>query len=267
MPDIVPLQRNAAAWLEKPGRIWMSWSIFNPNGPTVSCVGLRDSDEPGRAEVFYRWMHFLGGEDYCIGHIDVNAPDANDQLARIYDKAFSTEPGQGFARFAMVTCVPSIVVANVSDDWLPILRACLERSAAIRGADWGRERYLLGKYGNALFDRAGEELREAYERMRAQQGSDPQAAASLDKMYQLYQQVPSFAIWTPGAYRTRAMQAGDFDAWWDVIVAESFWPSATAQLARAWENSIRQTTLPHRTPMAEVREFFAAYGMPIFNQS
>lgn len=267
MSDIVPLRRSAAAWLEKPGRVWMTWSIFNPNGPTVSCVGLRDSDDPGRTEVFYRWMHFLGGEDYCIGHVDVNAPDANDQLARVFENAFSAEPGQGFARYAMVTCIPSLVVANVSDDWLPILRSCLERSAAMRSADWGRERYLLGKYGHRLFDRAGEELREAYEQMRAQQGSDQQTAASLDTMYKLYQQVPSFAIWTPGAYSSRTIQAGDFDAWWNVVTAASFWPPATLQLAHAWDNTVKQTTLACRTPMAEVREFFAAYGMPIFNKN
>jgi hypothetical protein len=266
MHTVVPLQRSAARWLKRPGRIWLSWSIFNPNGPTVSCLGLRDTGRPDQAEVFYRWMHFLGGEDYALGQVDLGADDSNDQLAAILAQAFALQPGQGLRRFAMVTCIPSVVVSNVAEEWLPILRGGLERSAAIQEADWGRERYLLAKYGNRLFDRAGEELREAYERMRAQQPSEEQAKG-LDAMYATYAQVPTFAQWTSGNYASRAMQAGDFDAWWDEITAVNFWPPAAAQLAHAWDNAIKQTTLAHRTPLAEVRDFFAAYGMPIFNES
>jgi hypothetical protein len=266
MHTVVPLQRSPSRWLRKPGRIWLSWSIFNPNGPTVSCLGLRDTAQPGRAEVFYRWMHLLGGEDYAIGQLDTGADDAREQLVAILERAFALQPGQGVQRFPLVTCIPSIVVANVADEWLPVLRACLERSAAVQDADWGRERYLLAKYGNRLFDRAGEELREAYERMRAEQSPDEPPRTDLDLMYMLYAQVPTFAQWEPGRYASRGMQAGDFDAWWDAITAVSFWPPATAQLAHAWDNAIKQTTVGYRTPMAEVRDFFAAYGMPIFKE-
>jgi hypothetical protein len=45
----------------------------------------------------------------------------------------------------------------------------------------------------------------------------------------------------------------------------SFWPPATAQVAHAWNNAVKQSTLPCRTPMAEVRDFFAAYDLPIFS--
>ncbi|MGD9387415.1 MAG: hypothetical protein PVI87_04225 [Gammaproteobacteria bacterium] len=269
MHTVVPLQRDAATWLRKPGRIWLSWSIFNPNGPTVSCVGLRDTEQSGRAEVFYRWQHFLGGEDYSLGQVNTQAADAREQLAAVFTGAFALRPGQGLQRFAMVTCIPSLVVSNVEEDWLPVLRACLEGSAAIQAADWGRERYLLGKYGNRLFDRAGEELREAYEGMRREHDAkaerDPEITERLQHMFSVYRQVPTFADWEPGRYVSRGIQAGDFETWWNAVTALEFWPPATQQLARAWENTGRQSTLPHRTPMAEVRDFFAAYGMPIFS--
>jgi hypothetical protein len=266
MHTVVPLQRSAASWLQKPGRIWLSWSIFNPNGPTVHALGLRDTEVSGRAEVFHRWMHFLGGEDYCLGYVDTRADDVEARIAEIFRRAFSLQPPQGFARFPMVTCIPSLVVSNVSEDWQSLLKACIEHSAAIQEADWGRENYLLAKYGNRLFDRAGEELREAYERMRREQSAgDAQAAESLDLMYRMYQQVPTFAAWEPGRYVSRGLQAGDFEAWWDAITAVSFWPPATAQVAHAWNNAVKQSTLPCRTPMAEVRDFFAAYDLPIFS--
>lgn len=267
MHTVVPLQRSPAEWLQRPGRIWLSWSIFNPNGPTVSCLGLRESGAAEGVEVFYRWLHMLGGEDYRLGHVDLEAADAQAQLRSILAHAFSRRAGQGFRRFPMVTCIPSLVVANVAEDWLPELRQNLEHSAAIREADWGRERYLLAKYGNRLFDRAGEELREAYERMRAEQAADEGMEAGLDLMYQTYAQIPSFADWAAGAYAGRGVQAGDFEAWWDAITAVSFWPPAAAQLAHAWDNAIKQTTLAHHTSMAEVRDFFAAYGLPIFSEN
>lgn len=269
MHTVVPLQRSAASWLQRPGRIWLSWSIFNPNGPTVSCLGLRESGDPEGVEVFYRWQHLLGGEDYRLGHVDLEAPDARERLAGLFAGAFRLQPGQGFARFPMVTCVPSLVVANVDDDWLAVLRGCLEPAAAIQSADWGRERYLLAKYGNRLFDRAGEELREAYENMRrAHDGSgepDPVTGERLDQMYRLYRGVPTFADWAPGRYASRRIEPGDFDAWWEAVMAPEYWPPATLQLAQAWENVARQSSLPARTPMAEVREFYAAYGLPVFS--
>lgn len=266
MHTVDPLQRSPAAWLERPGRIWLSWNIFNPNGPTVSCVGLRDTGRPQQAEVFYRWMHFLGGEDYRLGEVDLGAENAREQLAAVLQRAFLLHPGQGFQRFAMVTCIPSLVVSNVADEWLPVLRGCIERSAAVQAADWGRERYLLAKYGNRVFDRAGEELRESYERMKAERASDESVQADLERIYLRYAPIPSFANWTPGSYASRGMQAGDFDTWWDAVTAVSFWPLVTAQLAHAWQNSIKQSPLPCKTPMEEVRDFFAAYGMPIFDE-
>lgn len=270
MRSITFLQRSAVDWLQRPGRIWLSWSIFNPNGPTVSCLGLRESGDPEGVEVFYRWQHLLGGEDYRLGHVDLEAPDARERLAGIFTGAFRLRPGQGFRRFPMVTCIPSLVVSNVAEDWLPVLRGCLQHSAAIEAADWGRERYLFGQYGNRLFDRAGEELREAYENMRQahEQASepDPVAGQRLDQMYRLYQRVPTFAEWAPGRYASRRRQPGDFDAWWEAVTEPEFWPSAAAQLGQAWENVARQGSLTVRTPLAEVREFFAAYGLPIFSR-
>lgn len=271
MHTVIPLQRSAASWLQRPGRIWLSWSIFNPNGPTVSCLGLRESGDPEGVEVFYRWQHLLGGEDYRLGHVDLEAPDARERLSGIFTSAFRLRPGQGFRRFPMVTSIPSLVVSNVAEDWLPLLRGCLEQSAAVAGGDWGRERYLLASYGNRLFDRAGEELREAYEHMRRQHESssepDPLAGERLGQMYRLYQRVPTFADWAPGRYASRQAEPGDFDAWWEVVTAPEFWPPAAIQLAQAWENVARQSSLPARTPMAEVREFYAAYEMPIFSQA
>ena len=51
------------------GRVLLNWSIFNPNGPTVNCLGFRETGAREELEVFFRSFHFLGGEDYCLGYV------------------------------------------------------------------------------------------------------------------------------------------------------------------------------------------------------
>jgi hypothetical protein len=165
--NVFPLHRSADDWLKCVGRVLVSWSIFNPNGPTIYCIGFRETGARGELEVFFRWLHFLGGEDYCLGYVNPNEPAFGEDLNEILRYAFTREAGDGLRRFALVTCVPSVVVPWVGESWIPGLRDALVKSRAIQEADWGRERYLLTKYGSQLFPRAGEETREGYEHIKA----------------------------------------------------------------------------------------------------
>jgi hypothetical protein len=99
--------------------------------------------------------------------LNPNEPAFGEDLNEILRYAFTREAGDGLRRFALVTCVPSVVVPWVGESWIPGLRDALVKSRAIQEADWGRERYLLTKYGSQLFPRAGEETREGYEHIKA----------------------------------------------------------------------------------------------------
>ena len=57
-------------WLQNEGRVLMTWNIFNPNGPTLNCIGSITTEDENIETIFYRWLHFLKGESYILGYID-----------------------------------------------------------------------------------------------------------------------------------------------------------------------------------------------------
>ena len=92
------------------GVLLLSWSIFNPSGPTINCIGLKKTEARSELEVFYRWLHFLGGEDYCLGYVNPREGDYSEDLNEVLQHAFRLEAGDGLQRYALATSVPHVVV-------------------------------------------------------------------------------------------------------------------------------------------------------------
>lgn len=263
MYSVFPLNRTAEQWLASSGQVLLTWSIFNPNGPTINCLGTRDTGARGEREVFYRWLHFLGGEDYCLGYLSPSEADSGSGFEEILRHAFALEPGRELKRFPLVTCIPYVVVPWINEAWLPALRDALASSRAMQEADWGREQYLREKYGNRLFDRAGEEIRAAYERARAGESELAETGrAFLDYTLDKHNHIASFREWTPGQYQSRGIQPGDVESWWSAVINEEYWPSAVGQLAQGWVGAIAQSDVEVKTTLEEVRDFFNHYQYP-----
>ena len=108
MYSIFPLYRSAEDWMHCSGSILLSWSIFYPNGPTINCLGFRETGAREELEVFFRWLHFLGGEDYCLGYVNPNESEFGEDFGEILWHAFASEAGESLRRFALVSCVPSV---------------------------------------------------------------------------------------------------------------------------------------------------------------
>lgn len=265
------LFRDSADWLESSGQILLAWSIFNPNGPTISCLGLRDTDTRNELEVFYRWFHFLGGEDYCLGYVNSKDEDFEKELAMIIHRVFTLSVDDGLKSFPLLTCIPSVMATHADENWLPIIKSAVMSSQAIREADWGRDLYLIEKYGGDLFPRAGEEVREGYEQLKADHTALGEHGNEYLQMTWLkHQHIPSFTNWIPGQYESRPFDKEDFETWWATVTDETFWPSAFFQLAQAWVGAIGQVAggeLEVKTPLEEVKDFFSHYSFPIWPES
>jgi hypothetical protein len=171
-------------------------------------------------------------------------------------------------RFALVTCVPSVVVPYGPETVVADVREALVSSRALREADWGRERYLLEKYGGELFRRAGEETREGYEAIKADPGnSDEVGRKIVEATYLQHQHIETFRDWLPGQYQSRSLADGDIEAWWQTVTSEEFWPAAVAQLAQAWVGASTHSSLAVRTPFEEVRDFVAHFSFPLWPEA
>lgn len=260
MNSVFRLQRTATEWLNGEGFVLLTWAIFNPNGPTVSCVGLRATGARGQQEVFYRWLHFLGGQDYNLGYL---GPQSSGQdLLAILRNAFSLQASEALPNYRMVTCVPSLFRTNLTEALTGPCQEIVLGSPAVIEADWGRERYLLDRYHTDLFDRAGEELREAVEDIRRTPDFGAAAEEGLRITEAMHNHIPTFRDWVPGRYEGRGLQDGDLEAWLGEVTTDEFWILGSALLAEAWVQAPKRGQLETVTPLSEVLAFFEHYQFP-----
>ena len=252
-------------WLEKEGKVYMTWSIFNPNGPTLSCIGSFRTDDEFIDAIFYRWLHFLKDESYILGYVDRRKNDWHKQYANILDLVFGNGPNESKDTNSpvFVTCIPSIVTESFPDEWEDLPWNLLSGAPVICQADWGRELYYLKKYGANLFDRAGEETKEALQEMKVGRPSD-----DYIKMQEIrHSQIETFTDKTPTVYESKPISKEAFDCWRQIISEDEFIGKATNQLAMAWVGAISMVSnMPVITQFEDVRDFLAHYKHEIWGQ-
>ena len=86
------LNEDKSYWLKKDGTIFITWNIFNPNGPTLNCIGTFKTEDENIDVVFYRWLHFSEEESYILGYVDRNNDDSGKQYVDILKNAFCFAP-------------------------------------------------------------------------------------------------------------------------------------------------------------------------------
>lgn len=257
------IERSNADWARSGGRILGTWSIFNPNGPTLNCVGQSGGRSDSR--IWYRWMHFLGGDGWDLGP----AGTRQDFAARLPTDKTAQDPA-GYD-LAPVTCIPSFVT-YADDDAAGQLRQLLIGANIVRQIDWGREIHYLRRYGHDLFGRAGAEMREWVERTREDPSIPEKSRADFIRACEIrYGHVPSFADWSGIPYETQPFDDPHFDEWWDTVTQPTFTANACVQFAQAWVGAASLvpgiTTKPGREPTTfeELREFLAACAHPLMS--
>lgn len=267
MYSVFQLQRSGQQWLEDSGAVLLTWLLVNPNGPTLNCIGLRDTQARGWHEVFFRWMHFLGGEDYALGYVDTGSSSWQQDLEQILAHAVSLEVGQELRRFPVVTCIPSALRSTVTanEGWDLKFRRLFSQARAFRLSDWGQERYLLNRYGARFFERAGWETRHAYEEMMAQCPDDSRREA-LDWLARTWGRRDGWNDWMPGSFQPRHLADGDVELWWAMASDPDYSAAAAAQFAQMWVGAPTLCTLATVTSFDEVRDFLAQYQHPLWPQ-
>ena len=267
MYSLFKVRRSAEHWLQERGVVLFTWSIINPNGPTLSCVGIRDCGCPGQIEVFYRWLHFHGGETFVLGYVSEDSDDIAAEVLEVLRYAFSQETGRAMQRFPLVTCVPSFVTLTDGEGAHSLIKATdvrdlISGSRAFRETDWGRQMYYLKKYGSRFFDRGAEETRAALE-TAAQDPDLPEDGRRFLEMTRLARaHLPGFNDWTPNRYDSRALADGDVSEWWSLVTSEGFTTSCLIQLAEAWVGAIyqvRQTVMEPAEPFELVKDFLEVH--------
>jgi hypothetical protein len=264
--------RSSAEWLTRQGYVWAAWTIFNPKGPTLCCLGgSKASTDPNANshEIFFRWMHMLGGKSYVLGHVDENDPDAKKQFANVMLDAFQTTTLPGAQDMAIVSAVPSCIsLGQTPTEQRLFIRDLFKHAPVIRQADWGRERYYLLKYKLDLFSRAGEEAREAYEKALEQPENRSGPGADFLALWKCrHEQIPSFVNWRPNAYESRCYEEHEFDEWWEAITSPPYLGAALPQFAHAWVGGAHASgaNIPIKERFEDARDFMSHMNHPLWS--
>lgn len=144
-------------WNDNFGRIFATWGILNPNGPTLYTFGERVEGE--ERQFFLRTHHLLGGNTITLrmeNKSELTYGVINDAFIEILK--FINDNGHT----SPFGTIPSFVYANNDDQ---TFKEIMHRIIAeeTRNFDWGRELYFMKEFGQNFFGRAGCELRAAYE--------------------------------------------------------------------------------------------------------
>lgn len=265
MYSIFKVRRTESQWQQETGLVLFTWSIINPNGPTLSCVGIRNCGCPGQVEVFYRWLHFHGGESFVLGYVSEDSNDIATEILEVLRYAFRQETGRAMQRFPLVTCVPSFVTIPYSDGAQRLIkdtdiRDLISGSRAFRETDWGRQMYYLKKYGSRFFDRGAEETRAALETAAEDPDLTEDGRQFLEITRMARAHLPGFNDWRPNQYEPRALADGDVSEWWSVVNSGDFTTSSLRQLAQAWVGAtyqVRQTSVTPLEAFELVKDFLA----------
>jgi hypothetical protein len=237
------INRSPEQWYERSGIVLFTWSIINPNGPTISCVGLRSTDKEAEVELFYRWMHFLGGETFVIGVIDgsESAENFDIKLREMLSKAFSEEVGLVLEKFPLVSAVPSFVtIPNPPLGEADVFELILS-SAEFKNADWGAQIYYLEKFNSRYFERAAEETRNAIENFKKTSQFDTEDAKMYADFVEIkHNNLSGFKNWTPDQFSSRQMEENDAKKWWATVYREEFIHDCLSQIGYAWVGAIFQ---------------------------
>jgi hypothetical protein len=248
------------------GEILASWFIANPNGPTAYAVGFVELKQSRR--LFYRWMHFTGGQVWLSADINNEMEAAGGDFGEVLVNAVL-----GFHNHFMaagdkgvVAGIPSIVVPNgnrgVEAAFKELIKLMCEKE------NWGREIYYLRKYGNNFFARCGEEFLDIYEALKR----DPNASPDfLEAVWLFYQHQMGFKEWQPGRYASSTLREEIFDEWWRTITRHEFiHEGALARFCQMWIGAEAQSGLVQELkdrgrycPLSETLMFYQNFNQPL----
>jgi hypothetical protein len=259
------INEDKSYWLKKDGEINMTWNIFNPSGPTLNCIGTFKTEDENIEVVFYRWLHFLEEGSYILGYVDRNKDDSGQQFSNILKNAFCFAPKKNSNQPLLVTCIPSIVTSIFPEDWKHVPWILLFNSPVIQQADWGRELYYLKKYSANLFDRAGEEAREAVQQLKTEFPEDDVGI----KMAEIrHSRVKTFTDKEPIVFESLPISDELCVEFRDILSEGEFITEAMINFSKAWVGAIHMVDgrKPTLIEFEDVRDFLAHYKHQIWGQ-
>ncbi|MCR9150741.1 MAG: sel1 repeat family protein [Rhodobacteraceae bacterium] len=255
LPLLVPGQFVSAGkdWQDETCQLYMIWGILNPNGPTLYTLGSVKPDSSSR--IFFRWMHFLGGETvFSPTQLKpVMYQDIFDETLRIQEHLRSG------GKQGLFDVIPDFFVIDGRDETLSRMAQDLLQHLSPADLNWGRYIAYVRQFGTDYFGRAGAEIREFYEdQLLAARRKGLDEPKELGAVRARYGGIPQFTEAELPSWTYSKQTADILQEWWSFVSAEEHQVSALATLRAMWNGASgfsKHAGLETVSPWAEASAF------------
>lgn len=149
-------------FLAADGRLLLSWVIFNPLGPTWSCIGLLPTEDSDTGLLFYRMLNPFGQQSGAIATVDSSwLESASELIGEMFKQnQFSSSDGESVVMLGGGT--PTCIEAHLTDpEFLEAMPNIFASSPTMLDFDVQREIDWIGEFAGRPWDRALAQVQSA----------------------------------------------------------------------------------------------------------
>jgi hypothetical protein len=230
-----------ADFASREGEILVSWSIFNPWGPTWSCIGLLPLESPDVHGLFYRMLNPFSQVSGLVGLVRSADTESTDLVGDLIVELFSRDDivtSMGAEAPLIGSAVPHLVLLpSVREDLYASIKAAFSRAPTLQALDLDAATRKLRQHAGDPWSRASHELNEfTFDESAMDAGQGPEVERHL-----------------PG---------GALDDWWMTVTSDEHMIPEIVNLPAAWHGAIDHAPMLGQSAFTfwQFDDFLARYG-------
>jgi len=266
--DVVPLADGD--FLARDGRLLLCWAIFNPFGPTWSCLGAIPSEDPAVDILFYRMLNPFLQQSGAVGTLRASDRKSGPSISRMVCSLFERN-GLGGGQDGAFTLVrprsaPTLVLIPWEDltfqSQAPVF---FQRSPAIIASDLADDLHYLRAFGGRPWDREKARVDRGLAQLRdAGLLALPESGAAVTQE-EWSRQFAHMGSQQSGAAVTPAV----LTEWLDLVCSPEHVRSELVCYPAAWHGAIDHADEPLAATaftFYQLDDFLSRYGLPVFRE-
>jgi hypothetical protein len=172
-----PMRLEDADFESRQGKLLFSWAIFNPFGPTWSCLGLMDTEDPGLKCMFYRMLNPFAQESWLVGATRdddcASIPVVGGMIHQLFERGGFTD-SSGMSVVLIGGGPPDLLqVEWREEEFATAMRQALRSSPELRHINIARTIRTTREFAGRPWDRARAQVDDAFASTTPSDSSPP----------------------------------------------------------------------------------------------
>lgn len=252
------------------GGILASWFVADLQGPVAFSIGYLDRSD--RRDIFYAWHHWSGSKAFRIGDCGLELDPQHyvwgEYLLCDMIRFGNADLLPDHFSYRFFQAFPAVLVTNGNT---AVLGAFIDLVTSVNaGRDWGREMFLVSRYGPNLIRKAQWLVRDRMEFFRSCDDADLHLIARVENDFA---GLPGFDEWARPDLPLTLAHPAIVQKWAGQISAPDYAEHALMHIAAMWVDApqhVDQEKWKQRTAergafsFDRLADFFERFGQPLW---